>query len=127
MLRRSKIALLLIALAAVVVPVRAAFAHLHLCFDGQAPAVSLHVQQLATHHEFELSANGHNDVDLALSEAMPAKKPVASPDVSPAIPGTWLLTALSSPLVHSAPRTDYVSASPRAVFALRPPSRGPPV
>lgn len=127
MLRRSKIALLLIALAAVVVPVRTTLTHLHLCFDGQAPAVSLHVQEPATHHELDGSADGHNDLDVALSEAMPAKKPVASPDLSPTILGAWLLTALLPQQPYSGPRIDFVSASPRPVFDLRPPSRGPPV
>jgi len=126
-LRPSKIAFLLLTLATLAVPVRTALTHLHLCFDGQAPAVSLHVQELATHHEIDVSADGHNDLDLALSEAMPAKKLVASPDLSPVILGAWLLTAHVPPQSYALPPADFVSASPHPVFALHPPSRGPPV
>lgn len=101
-------------------------AHLHLCFDGGDPRVTLRADDDGARYRAS-PVVGHHDVDVQLARAALAKK------VSDSSDGPDLATALTFLPLSSAddkgvlqPRTD--SILPVAVFRrLLPPLRGPPV
>src|SRR5690349_13843461 len=58
---------LLILLCIGLVIMRVGGAHLHYCFDGSEPPVTLHVESHGAHHSDPgVSASGHADMDVAL-------------------------------------------------------------
>lgn len=126
MFHGSKIAMLLWLLAVALLPVRMANAHLHLCLDGQAPPVSVHVQDLAMHDGDSADEDGHTDRDLDVSQSVTLAKATNLDDFSPAILGAYVLAILLPAQIHVAPRGVLLTPDLTPAFDLRPPPRGPP-
>lgn len=112
-------------LAIALLPLRVANAHLHLCLDGQAAAVSLHTQDAASHFDAGDSVPGHDDRDVAV----PAPPAVVKLDTTDHVALACLFVA-SFALDPAPPRAPVpalpAAAPPDSIFDLRPPLRGPP-
>lgn len=98
--------------------------HLHLCFDGQEPAVSMHAAD-GDHAEHQ-SISGHNDQNIELSSVVIAKLWSQSLDSAALL---FVVTALLFFALPNLPRTPFgisfaLGASPKF---LHPPLRGPPL
>jgi hypothetical protein len=128
--QRSRLVLAL--LCAAFVALRVAGAHLHLCFDGSEPPVSLHVADAGAHHAADDDhahvaepVSGHVDRDVVMNGDFVAKKPAGD------LLLPFLILAFALALYTLAPRLgpipDYRSPVPLPSRArLRPPLRGPP-
>jgi hypothetical protein len=120
--------LVLAVLCAALVALRIAGAHLHLCFDGSEPPVSLHVADAGAHHgdgHADVVSGGHIDRDVAMSGDFVAKKSAGD------LLAPFFILAFTLALLAVAPRrglpADYRSPHPLPARArLRPPLRGPP-
>lgn len=125
-LRQPRLALILL-LGLALLLMRVGSTHIHLCFDGQEPAVSLHSADSGIHHAETSAAADHADQDIDLSRAVPGKL------WSQGMGGAMLLVALSSLLLSlprpQARRAPLVLQWPlgTAQHFLRPPLRGPPL
>jgi len=98
--------------------------HLHLCFDGSEPPVSVHAADHVTHHA-EVSDLSHEDADVFLGGSAPPR--MDDPGVqAPALLAAFLVVVLLL-LPGSAPRPSgrWFLPSP-APLRSRPPCRGPP-
>jgi hypothetical protein len=97
-------------------------AHGHLCFDGQEPPVTVHMEMLGDHPEHG-SDEQHVDADVELSQPLLAK--LTKIDL-PLLIAAALLLAMwfeKIPLVTSRYSPSYSSRR----TGLRPPLRAPPV
>lgn len=121
-LRRSRFAVMLIACIAFL-SLRLVGDHLHFCFDGSEPLVSIHGDDGDTHHMEAGLAAPHQDVDVDL---MSAVFKGASDVLVPLV----LLAALFLLIVplRQLRRIEFASILlPDSRFLhLRPPVRGPP-
>lgn len=119
---RYRLSLILL-LCTALLAVRTVGDHLHLCFDGSEPPVTLHGVDGDFDHQSPSVAGGHHDVDVDLFHATLAKN---TPDV--AITG---LPSIALPLLAPAgwvqrigpPETPVL---PSPIRHFRPPLRGPP-
>ncbi|MEO8313338.1 MAG: hypothetical protein ABI645_00955 [Pseudomonadota bacterium] len=99
--------------------------HLHLCFDGLEPAVTLHGDDGGRHHTSVDVTPAHDDSDVDLLTATSVKR--LSTDL---LLGSVLLVALFAALQPQAqlrrlfPELSLPSLS--SIRHLRPPLRGPP-
>ena len=120
--------MLLWVLAIVLLPIRMANAHLHMCLDGQERAVSVHIDDVPTHHGALDEGNGHNDLDLDLdvSPSLSVTKADSADTFSPIILGTYVLAVLLPEQRHSAPEAILLDRVQLPTLDLRPPPRGPP-
>ena len=126
-------------LCATLVALRIAGSHLHLCFDGSEPPVSLHVSDAAGHasHDHEsghLAPHGmdsasethHDDLDvLVVGDAIVKKGSALSDATLFALVAVLLVFAVARDRggrIVSVHPTFLPSSRPR----LRPPLRGPP-
>jgi hypothetical protein len=82
MIRPGKPALLIALLCGVLLLTRLGGTHLHLCFDGSEPPISLHVADAGDHHPGESAP--HADQDVALGADLLVKKPAVA-----SISGRW--------------------------------------
>jgi len=97
-------------------------AHGHLCFDGQEPPISIHMDTLGNHPEHHQD-EAHTDKDINLDQAAPTKLPKI--DLPLLIAATLLLAMLFQNLRVF---TSYYSCNyVRRRIGLRPPLRAPPV
>lgn len=101
-------------------------AHLHLCFDGAEPLVSVHaVDDQPTHHDGAV-AQSHNDMDVLLSNGEApqpdSKFKIALPLLAVAL--VALVSFFNLPV--SIRRRRIVQSLPSFNFLLLPPLRGPP-
>jgi len=113
-------------LCAVILVTRISGAHVHLCFDGTEPLVSVHTEESRLDLGHELSGQGHSDVELSLGGDALVKKAFVAGDLTIALLvafGVLVMGAASTPKLVS-PRTSPVLLS--SAFLLRPPLRGPP-
>jgi hypothetical protein len=122
-LHRRTIAYLILLLSVTLLVTRIAGMHLHLCFDGMEPPVSLHLLDVDPHATDE---QAHDDRNVELPGATVAK---AS---SWLVDALFLVAAFSCLLLLSDSRRQPLSVFPLAPFLestrlLRPPLRGPPV
>jgi hypothetical protein len=105
--------------------VRTADAHAHLCYDGKEPPVSIHLADGSSHPCESGTSSGHTgDKDVQIASDVALKKaPSVDPWITAAIP--FLFQVVSSagdpPLTANVP-------TPRVetIYFLRPPLRGPP-
>jgi hypothetical protein len=119
-------------LCAAFVALRIAGAHLHLCFDGSEPPVSLHIADAGGHHAGDDASEhpidpvgGHVDRDVAMSGDFVAKKPTADL-LLPFFVLAFALASFTLATVRN-PLPTYRSPLPCASRSrLRPPLRGPP-
>lgn len=127
MFRRSSFATALWLLAIVLLPVRIANAHLHMCFDGQSPAVTYHAEDVPTHTGTETRDDGHSDRDIDASGATATLHKVNDFDEGASSMISVQLTALALPPLESeTPLTAAISPQAPSVFDPHPPARGPP-
>lgn len=120
--------LLIILLCIGIVMMRASGAHLHYCFDGSEPPVSLHIDNHAgSHHKTDsVASEEHADVDVSLGLDILIKKAPTPLDL------LGLIAALSC-FIWLLPRIRAVALSADCLIPffirrayLRPPLRGPP-
>lgn len=108
------------------VTMQASGAHLHYCFDGAAPSVSLHyLDEQTAGHAIEKS---HSDLVVPMGSSALLKKIGSGQD-----PTDVEMPAVAAPLpslqqVPAASRIDFIEYLPAAPrwFAAKPPARGPP-
>lgn len=126
MIRLPTLQRLLTLICVLLLTVRVAGPHLHLCFDGQEAPASVHVLDVGVHH-----TKGHGaphqdtDVSLAIDGVSKTGKQVSFDDL-PIV----LLAALLVWILFQTPRRFVLPPLPALVPAspafLRPPLRGPP-
>lgn len=100
--------------------------HLHLCFDGADPPVSVHADGSAFDVLDEQGGHCPADVKVSLSADALVKKSVAALDVSSALATAFILVLVADIRAPKLFRSRTSSLLPSAAFFLRPPSRGPP-
>lgn len=114
---------LLIALLCLAVVASPVGAHLHLCFDGQEPAASLHLIDDGMHHSGGLDKPHHDaEVDVD-TQGLP--KLAKSAIFSAAFLVAWLFVS-PAPLVHVQRARARRTPRHRPRLFLRPLTRGPP-
>lgn len=121
-----KLKLLTVLLCAVIVVLRVGGAHLHLCFDGSEPPVSLHTTDSGVHHGDAAASVPHSDQDISLGAEALVKKSSAALDLAALTFAFALLLFLLPRSRHLLP--DFLAPPRRspARHRLRPPLRGPP-
>ena len=113
-------------LATLLVIAPTADAHLHYCFDGKEPAVSIHLADNESHPCETGADSGHSgDRDVQLASDILVKKAVADDGWAPAIAAIrvqFVAQVFSEPVIGY---SQLREAGP--AFFLRPQLRGPPV
>jgi len=113
-------------LAALLVLARTADAHLHYCFDGKEPAVSIHIADSGSHPCETSADSGHSgDQDVQLASDILVKKAAADDAWAPAVCLTrveFITRSVSKPLAGYSQGRVF-----RPAYFMRPPLRGPPV
>lgn len=101
-------------------------AHLHLCFDGQEPSVSLHLADAGDVNEHSRAGLPHQDLNLDLNGSAFAKQSEA---VAPVL--ALIFFAIVFALVDGArtaiPANYSIGPVSNILPRLRPPLRGPPL
>lgn len=113
-------------LALMLLIVRTADAHAHLCADGKEPPVAIHLADGGSHPCESRGASGHpGDKNVQIAADVVLKKPPAA--------DPWIASAISLVFRFAAPAIEArisVESQPVRVETsshLRPPLRGPPV
>ncbi len=120
-IRRKCVALLL---SGVLLLLQVSGAHLHLCFDGQEPPVSLHVLDSGPEHFPGAAYSQHQDEELESGLASLLKKSFS--DLGPPVASaTFVLNDASTSQSLLKIRWDERPV-PYSITRLLPPSRGPP-
>ena len=122
---RAYIMALLLVMAFIVVPIGGA--HLHLCFDGQEPAVSMHVSDGEAHHSRAQISQSHEDMDLSAVGEVAAKKFERNLDLAALLAVTIVLLLRWDAVDVSILQFASSPAHSPSIFSLLPPLRGPPV
>ena len=114
----------LLLMAFVIVPV--GDTHLHFCFDGQEPPVSLHLVHGDLHHAPSQLSGTLDDVDLSVPGEMVAKKFERSLDSDAlfAVAVVLLMPSIGERLRIL--RFENGTGLSSLILRLRPPLRGPP-
>ena len=118
--------LLTVLVCVAVVALRIGGSHLHLCFDGGEPPLSLHLADSGQHHGDEAATAPHSDQDVSIGSEALVKKSSAVLDLA-ALAFAFALLLFFLPRVRD-PLPAFF-APPRlspARTRLRPPLRGPP-
>jgi hypothetical protein len=105
--------------------VRTADAHAHLCFDGKEPPAVIHLADGGNHPcETDTSTEPNNDQDVQLAADLILKKASEVDSCLPALFRSVLLFVVP----HAEERIPVVAHSVRveSLIDLRPPLRGPP-
>lgn len=122
---RSKHSLLLVTACVAILAMRVTGVHLHLCFDGQEPAQSLHWTDAGIHESEAHVASTHSDVDLSLFGDALIKKLPSGFDLPALLGFVFALFTLSLvPVSHRPDRAQVHSKSRDRYF--QPPLRAPP-
>ncbi len=118
--------LLTVLLCVAVVVLRIGGTHLHLCFDGSEPPVSLHLPDSGLHHGEESATATHADQDVSIGAEALVKKSSVTLDVA-ALAFVFALLLFFLPRLRSPLPDAFLPfrTSPARV-RLRPPLRGPP-
>jgi hypothetical protein len=101
---------------------RIAGTHLHLCFDGLEPPVSMHLLDVDSHDGDDTE---HNDRNVELPGATLAKASVSLADALLLLAAVLCLALLPDTLRHSRPLS-RLTLFLESTKLLRPPLRGPP-
>jgi hypothetical protein len=122
--RNLKLSIVLLCVA--VVALRIGGTHLHLCFDGSEPPLSLHLADSGQHHAGGAATAPHTDQDVSIGSEALVKKTSAGLDFA-ALAFAFTLLLFFLPRVRSPLPAFFVPPrlSP-ARARLRPPLRGPP-
>jgi hypothetical protein len=121
LVRHYRLAAILVACTAFLA-MRLAGGHLHFCFDGTEPAVSVHSDDGGIHHAAQGMAASHSDADIDL---MSTVLKGTSDAVLPLGLLVALLLILPSVRTRRTTFADVLFSDSRLHF-LRPPLRGPP-
>lgn len=116
--------LLTLACAALLL-VRVGGFHLHLCFDGGEPPVSLHATDGGIHHSGPEAAATHHDIELSLAADALNKLDKLRVNLPVLLLAAVLLLGLQF-VRGPAPRRYVFRFVPALAGLLRPPLRGPP-
>lgn len=116
---RFVILLLLVALVS-----RGSF-HVHLCFDGSEPMVSMHATDHVTHHAEISGSLPHEDVDVFIGASALPRVDDAGVQLPVLLAAVALIALLLIPRPGVPPVGGPLLPSP-APLRSRPPSRGPP-
>ena len=122
--------LLLLGLAILAMPSQSG--HLHFCFDGQEPPVSVHMDDMGVPHTQHELSNPHSDAELSLTNNVVIKKIEGGLDVPiKFFAATLILLTLSFICTSGGLQIPRTRRSPIAFtsisFAFRPPLRAPPL
>lgn len=98
-------------------------AHGHLCFDGQEPPVSVHMEMMGEHADHHAADEQHVDADIDLSQPLLAK--LSKIDLPLLIAAALLLTVWFEKTLVTISLYSQSYSSRRE--GLRPPLRAPPV
>lgn len=100
--------------------------HLHLCFDGQEPPASIHVNDDGAHNDRHHVNGDHTDKDVAVFDAV-LTKGKGFADAPILLAACLLLLLLLRPASGQWPLAAFYRVFPLQPCALRPPLRGPPL
>lgn len=100
--------------------------HLHLCFDGQEPPASIHVADDPAHNDAHHLEEHHTDKDVEVFDAVLTKSKGLA-DLPILLVAGLLLLVLMRSTGRQWPLDAFYRVFPFHAFALRPPSRGPPL
>jgi hypothetical protein len=100
--------------------------HLHLCLDGQEAPASIHVVDDPAHNDAHHVEQHHTDKDVEVFDAVLTKSK-GSMDLPILFGACLLLLLLMRPTGRQWPPDAFYRVFPLQAFALRPPSRGPPL
>ena len=121
---RACISLLCIA----ILVMRVGGAHLHLCFDGSEPPVSVHVSVDAGIDDSHVGVGkAHYDQDVSLSGELLAKKVDGALQLPMLLAVAVLLFLVPFVRVPFVPRDRTALIHPIPIFRIRPPLRAPPL
>ena len=98
-------------------------AHGHLCFDGQEPPISVHMEMMAEHADHHAADEQHVDADVDLSQPLLAK--LTKIDLPLLIAAALLLAMWFEKI--SIVVSNYSPTYSSRLTGLRPPLRAPPV
>jgi hypothetical protein len=99
--------------------------HMHLCFDGQEPPASLHVEHEHGHDDYHHSDGSHQDQDVdLLAQAFFKKADLGELDIAGAVLEIVALLPIGDQLGPERLTTIQPTGPPHFVV---PPLRGPPV
>jgi len=121
-LHRRTMVLLTLLLGVTLLVTRIAGTHLHLCFDGLEPPVSMHLLDVDSHDGGDTE---HNDRNVELPGATLAKASVSLADALLLLAAVLCLALLPDTLRHSRPLS-RLTLFLESTKLLRPPLRGPP-
>lgn len=118
---------LVMMLCVILISARVGGAHLHLCFDGQEPPVSMHLADETFDHHQPTYTAAHHDEDISLVADAVAKSTKSKIDLPPAL----LVALVLLLLLVGQTRTPFLRRSTLRIKAapacLLPPLRGPPL
>jgi len=118
---------LLVLLCILVVTMRVGGAHIHFCLDGSEPPAALHLgSDLSEHHDHELSAIEHLDIDVPVNDDAFIKKAFSTFDLAALIVALFCLQFLLPFLRQFQVDRKSRSRLRSPPSHLRPPLRGPP-
>lgn len=117
--------LLYVAFALLLITVRSADAHVHVCLDGQEVPASLHVADGGVHHASVNAQQGHQDKDVKYGIDGTFQKSDTADVWLAAIVGS-LVASLPAPTADLPQYGQAAPPPPSEPFHLRPPLRGPP-
>jgi len=121
-LHRRTVACLILLLGVTLLITRIAGTHLHLCFDGMEPPVSMHLLDVDSHDTDE---GAHNDRNVELPGATLAKASSSLADAVFLVGAVLCLLFLSDAQRHAKPFS-RLALFLESKKLLRPPLRGPP-
>jgi hypothetical protein len=126
---RSQSRTLLILLCIGIVMMRVGGAHLHYCFDGSEPPVSLHIDGHAGSHHMSngVSSSNHEDIDISVGVDALVKKVPTLLDLLGLIAALAIFLHLLPRVKTVVPSFDLVLPFSTRRAYLRPPLRGPPL
>ncbi len=111
-------------LSGVLLLLQVAGVHLHLCFDGQEPPVTVHLLDSGPNHVPGTTASDHQDRDVDRGSASFIKKALADYDSPPIAYAAFASSAVLPQL--RIPQTRWSRSPVHDVTRLLPPLRGPP-
>jgi hypothetical protein len=100
-------------------------AHLHLCFDGQEPPVTLHLLDSGAEHVDVGASAPHHDENVAAESSALRKTFALDLGILPALLALFTLGSLRPRLILPLARRRGALIF-RSIFDLLPPLRGPP-
>lgn len=118
---------ILLLVCAMLVMAQISGTHLHLCFDGQEPAASVHLTEDGD-ADLHIGASAtHFDMDVSLVGNALVKKLIPGFDLTPMLLTSILLFGALVQMCRDMPGWREDAPASATAFDLRPPLRGPPL